>query len=121
MFSRFHWFWGKLAGYGYLTRRTAAALLLTLAVAGGLGYLAGQIETRPGHHAAERTPASGSSAGTACSTIELIGLGVDRGLPLGTTGLRARCDLDTSTRRGQAFTVAIWLVQAAVWVSPHWH
>ena len=29
--------------------------------------------------------------------------------------LRARCDLDTATTWGQAFTVAIWLVQAAVW------
>jgi hypothetical protein len=46
---------------------------------------------------------------------ELIGLGLDRGLPLGPTGLRARCDLDTATRWGQTFTIAIWIIQAAVW------
>jgi hypothetical protein len=112
---RFHWLWGKLAGYGYHTRRTMGALLLALAFAGALGYIAGQVETSPGHHAAERTVASGSAAGAACSTIELVGLGLDRGLPLGSTGLRARCDLDTATRLGQAFTIAIWLVQATVW------
>jgi hypothetical protein len=38
---------------------------------------------------------------------ELVGLGIDGGLPLGVTGLRTRCDLDTTTRRGQAFTDAI--------------
>ena len=31
------------------------------------------------------------------------------------TGMRARCDLDTAARAGQAFTAAIWLVQLAVW------
>jgi hypothetical protein len=36
-------------------------------------------------------------------------------LPLGATGLRARCDLDTGTLRGQAFTYAIWALQALVW------
>ena len=59
-------------------------------------------------------PASGSAPGTPCSGVELVGLGIDRGMPLGVTGLRARCDLDTATRRGQGSTVAIWLIQAAV-------
>jgi hypothetical protein len=45
----------------------------------------------------------------------LVGLGLDRGLPLGPTGLRARCDLDTSSTAGQVFTVVLWVVQAAVW------
>jgi hypothetical protein len=113
--QRFHWFWGALAGYGYRTRYTAIALFLALAASGLLGYGAGQIDTRPGHHAAERTLASGSLPGTACSSVELIGLGLDRGLPLGPTGLRTRCDLDTATRWGQTFTIAIWIIQAAVW------
>jgi hypothetical protein len=73
------------------------------------------MDTRPGHHAAERTTASGSPAGTPCSSVELVGLGLDRGLPLGPTGLRARCDLDTGTRRGQAFTVVVWIIQAVIW------
>ena len=107
----FHWLWGALAGYGYRARRTALALLLALLAAGVLGYAAGQVTSRPGHHAAERTV----TPGVACSTVELVGLGLDRGLPLGPTGLRSRCDLDTGTGWGEAFTVAVWLVQAAVW------
>lgn len=120
-----HWVWGALAGYGYRARRTAAALLLALTVAGALGWCAGQVVTRAGHHAAERVAPPGSKAGDPgtptgptgepCSLVELVGLGLDRGLPLGMTGLRARCDLDTTSRTGQAFVVAIWGIQLAVW------
>lgn len=111
----FHWLWGVLAGYGYRARRTAAALLLVLAMAGLLGWSAGQVETRPGHLAAERVASATAAVGVPCSTVELVGLGLDRGLPLGMTGMRTRCDLDTAARAGQAFTAAIWLVQLAVW------
>jgi hypothetical protein len=112
---RFHWLWGVLAGYGYRARRTAGALVLVLALAGFLGWAAGQVPTRPGHLAAERVSSATAATGVPCSTVELIGVGLDRGLPLGTTGMRARCDLDTAARAGQAFTAAIWLVQIAVW------
>ncbi|GHH45985.1 hypothetical protein [Lentzea cavernae] len=111
----FHWLWGVLAGYGYRARRTAAALLLVLVVAGAIGWWAGQVSTRPGHLVAERVASAPVGAGTPCSTVELVGLGLDRGLPLAMTGMRARCDLDTASRKGQAFTAAIWLVQLAVW------
>lgn len=110
-----HWIWGAVAGYGYRARRITVALFLAITAAGALGYTAGQVDTRPGHHAAERTIASGSPTGTACSSVELIGMGLDRGLPLGPTGLRNRCDLDTGTRRGQTLTVAIWVIQAVIW------
>ncbi|MFD5091344.1 hypothetical protein ACFWMR_12135 [Amycolatopsis thailandensis] len=109
----FHKLWGLLGGYGYRARRTAAALLIVLAAAGGLGLWAGHVETNPGY-AAERTTASGSP-GQQCTPIELIGLGLDRGLPLAPTGLRARCDLDTTNTPGQVFTVAVWIIQAAIW------
>ncbi|MFD4674764.1 hypothetical protein ACFWNN_33920 [Lentzea sp. NPDC058450] len=111
----FHWLWGVLAGYGYRARRTAAALMLVLVAAGALGWVAGQVSTRPGHLVAERVATAPVGAGTPCSTVELVGLGLDRGLPLAMTGMRARCDLDTASRKGQAFTAAIWVVQLAVW------
>ncbi|MGW4109509.1 hypothetical protein ACWEFJ_01370 [Actinosynnema sp. NPDC004786] len=113
-----YWTWGRLAGYGYRTRTLALILLIALIAASLAGYIAGQIPTRPGHHAAERvvSPSGATTAlGTRCSTVELIGLGVDRGLPLGATGLRAKCDLDTSTRRGQVLTLLMWIIQAMLW------
>ncbi len=111
----FHRAWGLLAGYGYRARRTAAALLLALTAAGALGLWAGHTLTGDGHRAAERTASFTERSGTACSTVELIGVGLDRGLPLSPTGIRARCDLDTASTAGQWFTVAVWLLQAAVW------
>ncbi|MCU1681956.1 MAG: hypothetical protein JWQ81_2695 [Amycolatopsis sp.] len=111
----FHWMWGALAGYGYRARRIAVALLFALATSGALGYAAGQFSVRPGHYAAERTGTASGSVGAACSSVELIGLGLDRGLPLAPTGLRASCDLDTTTRWGQIFTIAIWLDQFTIW------
>ncbi len=110
---RFHWLWGALAGYGYRARRTAAALLLAVVAAGGLGLWAGHVG-EGGHRAAERTSDLTAKVGTPCTTVELVGVGLDRGLPL-SPGVRGRCDLNTGIAVGQWFTVAIWLVQAAVW------
>jgi hypothetical protein len=105
---RFHQLFGLLAGYGYRARRTALALLIALVVAGALGFWAGHVVDGT-RHAAERPN------GDTCSTVELIGVGLDRGLPLSPTGIRTRCDLNTGTTWGQVFTVGIWAVQAAVW------
>ncbi|MFJ7217653.1 hypothetical protein [Amycolatopsis sp. NPDC098790] len=110
---RFHWLWGFLAGYGYRARRTAAALLLAVVAAGGLGLWAGHVGSG-GHRAAERTADLTAATGTPCTTVELVGVGLDRGLPL-SPGVRGRCDLNTGIAAGQWFTVAIWLVQAAIW------
>lgn len=110
-----HAIWGVLGGYGYRAARLGLALIIALTLSGPLGWVAGQVDTRPGHLAAERVTTFTAPTGTPCSFIELVGLGIDRGLPLGTTGLRTRCDLDTATRWGQGFTIAIWCIQIAVW------
>jgi len=109
-----HWTWGKLAGYGYRTGRLIAALLLAITTAGALGILAGHTPIRDNRNVAAHT-ARAEHPHTPCSITEQIGLGIDRGLPLGATGLRDRCDLDTTSHRGQAITIAIWAVQAMVW------
>ena len=109
-----HWLWGALAGYGYRAGRTALALLVVLALAGGLGWWAGHTVIGPGQHAAQHTK-SATDPGTACSGLEQIGLGIDRGLPLGSTGIRTYCDLDTASPPGEWFTLAIWVLQALVW------
>ncbi|AUI59580.1 hypothetical protein [Amycolatopsis sp. BJA-103] len=113
-----HWLWGWLGRYGYRAHRLVIALAATLILTGAIGYTAGHITTRPHHYAAERVQSPtipSTQPGTACSTAELIGLGIDRGLPLGATGLRARCDLDTATGWGQTFTYLLWTLQALLW------
>ncbi|WP_233223701.1 hypothetical protein [Amycolatopsis sp. CA-128772] len=66
----------------------------------------GHVTTHAGHHAAERVPPATANPSTPCSPVELI----DRGLPLGTTGIRARGDLN-----GRTFTVMLWALQALLW------
>ncbi|MEU4525142.1 hypothetical protein AB0F52_41290 [Amycolatopsis sp. NPDC024027] len=109
----FHRLWGLFAGYGYRARRAAAALLFAVVAAGGLGFWAGHVGDGT-HRAAERVAAFEAPAGTPCTTVELIGVGLDRGLPL-SPGVRGRCDLNTGVGSGAVFTVAIWVVQAAIW------
>lgn len=110
-----HRLWGLLAGYGYRIGRTVVTTLVVLVVAGLLGLWAGHTPIRDGRYAAGHTSRS-EQPFTPCSTFEQIGLGIDRGLPLAVTGVRERCDLDTISRRGQAFAMAIWLLQVAVWI-----
>ncbi|UOZ09383.1 hypothetical protein [Amycolatopsis sp. WQ 127309] len=110
-----HALWGWLGHYGYRAHRLVTALVIVLTLAATLSLLAGHVTTYPGHQAAERVPPATAKTDTPCSPVELIGLGIDRGLPLGTTGIRAHCDLDTTTGWGQTFTAALWVLQALLW------
>lgn len=110
-----HRIWGLLAGYGYRVGRTVVATLVVLVLAGLLGLWAGHTPIRDGRYVAGHTSRA-ELPFTPCSTFEQIGLGIDRGLPLAATGVRERCDLDTVSRRGQAFAMVIWLLQVAVWL-----
>jgi hypothetical protein len=109
-----HHAWGALGGYGYRTGRIAFALLIVLLATAGLGIAAGHIPTSPGRYVAMHTAQADDPYGP-CSLTEQIGVGIDRGLPLGTTGIRNRCDFDTASRRGQAVTWATWGLQFFVW------
>jgi hypothetical protein len=109
-----HRMWGVFAGYGYRAGRIGLALLFVLALAGGAGWFAGHTVIGPGQHAAQHTKES-LTPGSPCSTLEQIGLGIDRGLPLGSTDVRNYCDLDTASAAGQWFTLTIWLFQATIW------
>ena len=111
-----HWWWGWLAGYGYRARRIAGLLLITLFLAAGLSVWAGHVITAPGHHAAERTATFAEPSGQQCSMIELVGVGLDRGLPLASTGVRTRCDVNSDTGIGEAFTASLWALQAFAWL-----
>jgi hypothetical protein len=109
-----HRVWGALGGYGYRTGRIALTLLIVLLAAAGLGIAAGHIPTSPGRYVAMHTTQADTPHGP-CSLTEQIGVGIDRGLPLGTTGIRDRCDFDTTSGWGQAVTWATWVLQLLVW------
>lgn len=109
-----HYLWGKLGGYGNRTGRIALTLLIVLLAAAGLGIAAGHIPTSPDHYVAMRT-AQADDPHSPCSLTEQIGVGIDRGLPLATTGIRSRCDFDTTSGWGQTVTWATWVLQFFVW------
>jgi hypothetical protein len=109
-----HRAWGALGGYGYRTGRIALTLLIVLLTAAGLGIAAGHIHTSPGRYVAMHTAQADNPRGP-CSLTEQIGVGIDRGLPLGTTGIRGRCDFDTTSGWGQTVTWATWVLQFLVW------
>lgn len=113
---RLHGLWGLLAGYGYRTRRTALFLVMLLALSGTLGLVAGQWWPAGGSHVVAEDPASYSKdVGQECSSIELVGLGLDRGLPFLRSGLQDRCDVNTEVGGGQVVTALFWIIEILVW------
>ncbi len=109
-----HWLWGALAGYGYRSSRAVVALVLVLMVAAGLGVAAGHTSLGPdrfvtAHTSQARNPQS------PCSLVEQIGAGIDRSVPLTPARIGNRCDFDTSSPAGEAFTASTWVLQALVW------
>jgi hypothetical protein len=103
--------WARLTkvtlGYGYrpwhallfliAVATTAVVLALTLGAHGGLARINPQPPTA-----------------TECSAVERVAVGLDLGLPLVKTGIRAHCDTTASTT-GQVLTVAGWGLQLLAW------
>ena len=109
-----HRLWGVLAGYGYRSGRTVLALLVALLMAAGLGVAAGHTSLEPGRFVAAHT-SQAPDPDSPCSLLEQVGLGIDRSLPLATTGVANRCDFDTASPLGAAFTASAWVLQALLW------
>jgi hypothetical protein len=75
---------------------------------------AGHTQTGPGHYVTTHT-SQALDPNSPCSLIEQIGVGIDRSLPLAPAAIGNRCDFDTSSPIGQAFTAITWILQALVW------
>jgi hypothetical protein len=95
---------GLTLGYGYQPWRALLALLaitaVAVALAVGLGSQGGLART--------------DATGSACTTTEQVGVGLDLGLPLVKTGARDRCNTTFNTT-GQVLMVAGWTLQVLAW------
>ncbi len=109
-----HRLWGALAGYGYRSSRAVLALVLVLMIAAGLGVAAGHISLGSGRYVTAHT-SQAQLPGSPCSLVEQIGVGIDRSVPLTPARIGNRCDFDTSSPTGEAFTASTWVLQALVW------
>ncbi|MEV0066112.1 hypothetical protein [Amycolatopsis sp. NPDC050768] len=101
-------FTGRVLGYGYQPWRALLGLLATVilavmfnAVLGGYGGLA-QIPNPP------------NSTPRACTIVERIGVGLDLGTPLISTGARAHCDA-TNSATGESLTGLSWFLRLSAW------
>jgi hypothetical protein len=98
---------GLTLGYGYQLWRALLALLAVAAIAVMLALTLG---AHGGVAHTNRRPPAGSR----CSALERVGVGLDLGLPLIKTGARDYCDTTASTT-GQWLTAAGWSLQVLAW------
>jgi uncharacterized protein YjbI with pentapeptide repeats len=98
---------GLTLGHGYQPWRALIALVFVAAIAGVLAFYLGA------HGGVARVKPDPPTA-TQCSGVERVGVGLDLGLPLIKTGIRAHCDTTASTT-GQVLTVVGWVLQLLAW------
>ena len=122
--ERWHLWWRRFGlrlqkvtlGYGYRARRAFYGVVIVLAVASLVGWLAGRTHSgSTGRYAAYRpSPVNGSLA-QQCSTVEQVGLGLHPGLPFLSTVTAGQCAFDTTTSIGGSYAVVNWSLQALAW------
>ncbi|HVQ97143.1 MAG TPA: hypothetical protein VMU51_39375 [Mycobacteriales bacterium] len=89
---------GATLGYGYESWRAVVGLVGTLLIAVLLLVFT--------DGATARVPAPASGPAQSCVVAERLNLAVDETVPLIDTGVRDRCDLDTTTGVGQVVSLA---------------
>lgn len=99
---------GVTLGYGYQPWRALLGLLGMIAIAVVCAVVLGD------HGALARVQAPPTPTVTKCTTVEMVGVGLDLGTPLLTTGARARCET-TDSATGQALTVISWVLRLLAW------
>lgn len=100
-------FTGVVLGFGYQPWRALLWLLAVVAIAIALTIIGGN------HGGLAHTERTGS-AGTPCTTVERVGVGIDLGLPLIKTTARDTCTT-TTTPAGRTITATGWALQLAAW------
>jgi hypothetical protein len=99
---------GLTLGYGYQPWRALLGLLCTL-VAGAM--LAAVLGANGG---LSQVQTSAKSTADPCTLVEQLGVGLDLGTPLISTGARAHCDY-TDTSTGKVLTVSGWMLRLLAW------
>ncbi|NRN68562.1 Membrane-associated oxidoreductase, partial [Kibdelosporangium sp. 4NS15] len=100
---------GLLLGYGYKPWRALIALAAVLAAAVVAAVILGGTY---GALAQTRTPPTATPV--PCTWVEHVGVGLDLGTPLLTTGTRTRCDT-TNTTPGHILTITGWTLRLLAW------
>jgi hypothetical protein len=107
--------WGRITkvtlGYGYPPWR---ALLFLAAVAAVSCVLAVAL----GAHGALAQTSKTAAPGRSCSVVQLVSVGLDLNLPVGTSVARADCDLakDSASVTAAWLTAFGWVLQVLAWV-----
>lgn len=99
---------GLFLGYGYQPWRALIGLLAVLIAAVGLAVLVG------GHGGLAQPTTSSGAPSVGCTAVERLGVGLDLGTPLITTGAGARCST-TDTTAGQILAVTGWFLRFLAW------
>ncbi|WP_163506027.1 hypothetical protein [Fodinicola acaciae] len=101
-------FTGLTLGYGYQPWRALIGLFAVIALATALAFFIGD----DGGLVQLRTPPAATAV--QCGAIERIGVGLDIGAPLITTGASTRCG-PANTSRGTVLTIASWILRLLAW------
>ena len=99
---------GLTLGYGYQPWRALLGLVGALAVAVLLAWVLG------GQGGLARVQTPGGPVGAPCTVVERIGVGLDLGAPVISTGARSHCDY-TETTTGTILTATGWALRLLVW------
>jgi hypothetical protein len=101
-------FTGLALGYGYQPWRALIGLLVVVASAVTLAVILGD------HGALTQVPARAAPTSSACTMVERVGVGLDLGVPLISTGSSARCQAADSAT-GQILTTTGWVLRLLAW------
>jgi hypothetical protein len=109
------WLWGKVTkitlGYGYQPWRALLFLAAVVALSCVLAVVLGA-------HGALAQAKDTAAAGQPCTVVQRVSVGLDLGLPVGTSLARAGCGLpkDAASAAAAWLAAAGWVLRVLAWV-----